>query len=91
MLVFCFLNTTDFEMRIPGMNFCGPGTNLLDRLEADTVTPKSKSKPVDRVDEATLRHECFIKHTPVLVKDVLLMQKLLKNYVKSTIHRAVNE
>jgi hypothetical protein len=53
------MDTTDFEMHIPGMNFCGPGTNLLDRLEADGVTPKSKSKPIDRVDEAALRHDLF--------------------------------
>ena len=55
---------TDFEFHIPTMNFCGPGTNLLERLEADGITPKEGSKPVDRIDEAALRHDIFYtEHT----------------------------
>ena len=37
------------EMHLPGHNFTGPGTNLTKRLNADG-TPKTWSKPVNRVD-----------------------------------------
>ena len=50
---------TDFEWHIPTMNFCGPGTDLSKRLEEDGKTPKPGSMPVDRVDEAALRHDLF--------------------------------
>lgn len=49
---------TDFEWHLPGMNFCGPGTDLNARLNEDG-TPKVHSMPVDRVDEAALRHDKF--------------------------------
>ena len=52
-------DTTDFEWHIPTMHFCGPGTDLTRRLEADGRTPKPDSMPVDRVDEAALRHDLF--------------------------------
>ena len=58
------IDETDFEMHIPTMNFCGPGTNLEERLEADGVTPKKNSKPVDRIDEAALCYDIFYRmHT----------------------------
>lgn len=44
------------EMHIPGMNFAGPGTRLDLRLNPNG-TPKSDSRPVDRVDEAAYRHD----------------------------------
>lgn len=45
-----------FEKHLPGMNYCGPGTRLRDRLNPDN-TPKPGNEPVDRVDEAALRHD----------------------------------
>src|SRR5579864_5851426 len=44
------------EKHLPGMNFCGPGTNLEEKLNADD-TPKPQYLPVDRVDEAALHHD----------------------------------
>ena len=49
---------TDFEFHVPFMNFCGPGTNLKNRLDADGK-PLPHSQPVDRIDEAALRHDKF--------------------------------
>ena len=40
------------------MHFCGPGTRLDVRLNEDG-TPKADSMPVDRIDEAALRHDIF--------------------------------
>jgi hypothetical protein len=51
------LNTIlPFEKHVPGMRYCGPGTNLSARLYPD-LTPKPGSEPVDRVDEAAMRHD----------------------------------
>ena len=51
------LNTVlPFEKHLPGMNYCGPGTNLLLKLNGDGVTPRKGFEPVDRVDEAAMRH-----------------------------------
>jgi len=44
------------EMHLPGHNFTGPGTKLNKRLNPDG-TPKSWSKPVDRVDRAAYHHD----------------------------------
>ena len=51
-------DNVDLEMHLPGMNFCGPFTNLKNRLNSDG-TPKITSYPVDRIDEAALRHDKF--------------------------------
>jgi len=52
------LNTVlPFEKHLPGMNYCGPGTNLLLKLNEDGVTPRKGFEPVDRVDEAAMRHD----------------------------------
>ena len=37
-------------------SFCGPNTNLTDRLNPDD-TPKEWSKPINKVDEVCLRHD----------------------------------
>lgn len=48
------------------MHFCGPGTRLDVRLN-DDGTPKEDSLPVDRIDEAALRHDKFYaSHTNTL-------------------------
>ena len=44
------------EMHLPGHNFTGPGTKLNKRLKPDG-TPKSWSKPVNRVDRAAYHHD----------------------------------
>lgn len=56
------INNLPFEMHLPGHNFTGPGTKLDKRLNAD-LTPKSWSKPINRVDQAAYRHDiCYAKH-----------------------------
>jgi hypothetical protein len=45
-----------FEKHLPGMNYCGPGTNLKKKLN-DDYTVKLGYEPTDRVDEAALRHD----------------------------------
>ena len=52
----CDFNT---EFHFPGLNYCGPGTDLTKRLEADGKTPKQEYMPVDRIDEVALRHDIF--------------------------------
>src|SRR6266853_1203740 len=50
------------EKHLPGMWYCGPGTRLDLRLDEDG-TPKPGCKPVDRVDEAALKHDiAYSKH-----------------------------
>src|SRR6218665_3714355 len=44
------------EMHLPGHSFTGPSTRLDLRLNPDG-TPKTFSKPVDRVDNAALRQD----------------------------------
>ena len=52
------LNTVlPFEKHLPGMNYCGPGTNLKLKLNDDGVTPRKGFEPVDRVDEAAMKHD----------------------------------
>ena len=45
-----------FEKHLPGMNYCGPGTRLRERLNPDN-TPKPGNEPIDRVDKASLKHD----------------------------------
>ena len=40
------------------MNYCGAGTDLKERLD-ENLKPKKRFLPVDRVDEAALRHDLF--------------------------------
>ena len=49
---------TDRAFHIPGMKYCGPGTDLKMRLNEDN-SPKQGWEPVDRVDEAALRHDLY--------------------------------
>ena len=52
------LNTVlPFEKHLPGMNYCGPGTDLNLKLKKDGMTPRKGFEPVDRVDEAALKHD----------------------------------
>ena len=44
------------EKHLPGMNYCGPGTRLREKLDKNGK-PKPGFEPVDRVDEAALKHD----------------------------------
>ena len=51
------LNTVlPFEKHLPGMRYCGPGTRLDLRLD-EHGKPFPGNEPVDRVDEAALKHD----------------------------------
>jgi hypothetical protein len=45
-----------FEKHLPEMRYCGPGTRLDLRLDEDGK-PYPGNEPVDRVDEAALKHD----------------------------------
>ena len=65
------------EMHLPGHNFTGPGTKLSRRLNPDG-TPKSWSKPVDRVDSAAYRHDlAYAAHTDTTNR-IVAHRKMLK-------------
>ena len=56
------VNKLPFEMHLPGHNFTGPGTKLYKRLNPDG-TPKERSMPINRVDNAAYHHDlCYSKH-----------------------------
>ena len=69
------------EKHLPGMKFCGPGTRLDLRLNADG-TPKPGCEPVDRVDEAALHHDlAYSRHDDLRNRnkaDGIMIQELLK-------------
>ena len=44
------------EKHLPGMQYCGPGTRLDLKLN-DDGTPKPGYEPVDRVDQAAMKHD----------------------------------
>src|SRR5213596_2074182 len=63
------------------MTYCGPGTRLDLNLNEDG-TPKPGCEPVDRVDEAALRHDlAYSRHDDLRNRnkaDKVMMQELLK-------------
>ena len=73
-------DSTDFALHFPGLNYCGPGTDLEKRLEPDGVTPKPRYRPVDRIDEASLRHDIFYRDHPSererIVGDDIMLKEL---------------
>ena len=70
------------EMHLPGHNFTGPGTKLNKRLNPDG-TPKSWSKPVNRVDSAAYRHDlAYATHSDAasrIAADRKMINELEKN------------
>ena len=54
-------DATDLALHFPGLNYCGPGTDLEAQLEPDGKTPKARFRPVDRIDEASLRHDIYYR------------------------------
>src|SRR5438552_2582882 len=50
------------EKHLPGMRYCGPGTRLDLRLDEDG-NPTPGNEPIDRVDDAALKHDiAYSKH-----------------------------
>src|SRR5271156_1151259 len=48
------------EKHLPGMRYCGPGTSLNLRVD-ENGKPFPGNEPVDRVDEAALKHDLAYK------------------------------
>ena len=74
-----------FEKHLPGMKYCGPGTNLKLKLNDDGLTPRKGYEPVDRVDEAAMRHDIKyqqfddLKHRNMADKEMLRELREIKN------------
>lgn len=62
-IVNSIINKLPMEMHLPGHNFTGPGTQLKKRLNPDD-TPKSWSKPINRIDKAALKHDLCYRDNP---------------------------
>jgi len=76
-----------FEKHIPGMIYCGPGTNLKKKLLPDGITPRKEYLPVDRVDQIALEHDLqYNRHSDLrhrLDADEKMIEKL-KNIENAT-------
>ena len=71
------INKLPFETHLPGHNFTGPGTNLSKRLNKDG-TPKSWSKPINRVDETAMHHDvCYAKNKNTGVRNRVCDKNML--------------
>lgn len=66
------------EMHLPGHNFTGPFTNLNKRLNPD-LTPKQWSKPINRVDRASMNHDiCYLKNPDTKTRNQICDNKMLE-------------
>ena len=71
------INNLPFEMHLPGHNFTGPGTKLKKRLTSN-LTPKTWSKPVNRVDNAAYHHDvCYLKNKDTKTRNQLCDKNML--------------
>ena len=70
--------TFPFEKHLPGMKYCGPGTNLKKKLLEDGVTPRKEYQPSDRVDEIALQHDIAYSRYENLVHRVEADKTMLK-------------
>jgi len=71
------INSLPFEMHKPGHNFTGPGTKLNKRLNVD-MTPKTWSKPINRVDKAAYHHDiCYVKNKDTKTRNEVCNKKML--------------
>ena len=71
------INRLPVEMHLPGHNFTGPGTKLSKRLLPDG-TPKSWSKPINRVDQAAYHHDlCYAKHKDTSARNSICDKAML--------------
>jgi len=64
-------------MHLPGHNFTGPGTKLDKRLKVDG-TPKSWSRPINRVDSAAYRHDLAYARRADTVERIVADKKMIK-------------
>lgn len=72
------INNLPFEVHLPGHNFTGPGTRLSKRINPDG-TPKSWSKPVNRVDKAAMHHDiCYSKHKDTKSRNEICDKEMLE-------------
>ena len=73
-----FINNLPVEIHLPGHNFTGPGTKLNKRLNPD-LTPKSWSKPINRVDKAPYHHDvCYLKNNDTATRNAVCDKNMLK-------------
>ena len=72
-----FINNIPVEMHLPGHNFTGPGTKLNKRLNPD-LTPKKRSKPINRVDKAAYHHVCYLKNNDTATRNAVCDKNMLK-------------
>ena len=71
------INNLPFEMHLPGHNFTGPGTKLKKRLTSN-LTPKTWSKPINRVDNAAYHHDvCYLKNKDTKTRNQLCDKNML--------------
>jgi len=59
-----FMKTKYGELHLPGKNFCGPLTRLDIRLDENDI-PKPEEEPVDKVDEACLKHDIAYRNEDI--------------------------
>ena len=72
-----FINNLPVEMHLPGHNF----TKLNKRLNPD-LTPKSWSKPVNRVDKAAYHHDvCYLKNNDTATRNAVCDKNMLKELI----------
>jgi hypothetical protein len=73
------INKLPFELHLPGHNFTGPGTDLTKRLNPD-LTPKDNSKPINRVDAASMAHDiCYLKNKDTKTRNEVCDKQMLEN------------
>jgi len=71
---------------MPGHNFTGPGTKLNKRLNED-MTPKARSKPINRVDKAAYHHDiCYVKSKDSKTRNRVCDKNMLTELVFITPH-----
>ena len=67
------------EKHIPKYNYCGPGTRLDLRLDSNDNPKNEKFSPINRVDQACLKHDKKYRNTDLRFRhkaDVDLIQDL---------------
>ena len=70
-----------FEKHFPGCNILGPGTDLKKKLDENGNPREDCYKPVDRVDEAALKHDTAYSNYPNL-KERLQAHKVMIDEIK---------
>ena len=74
------INSSRFEMHMPGHNFTGPGTKLNKSLNED-MTPKAWSKPINRVVKAAYHHDiCYVKNKDTKTRNKVCDKNMLTEH-----------